>query len=87
MKEIGGNVPDGPARRKNIHIESVLKINLNLNGLHVRERILALLVTEHMIDKVTEYVYDKQFSDMKNYHIVFLFHYYTFQMFLKTFYK
>ena len=61
----------------------VLKINLNLNEEHVRERILALLVTEHTKDKVTEYVYDKQFSDMKNYHIEFLFHYYTFQMFLK----
>ena len=63
----------------------VLKINLNLNEEHVRERILALLVTEHMIGKVTEYVYDKQFSDMKNYHIEFWFHYYTFQMFLKKF--
>ena len=62
----------------------VLKINLNLNEEHERERILALLVTEHRIGKVTEYVYDKQFSDMKNYHIEFWFHYYTFQMFLKN---
>ena len=64
--------------------ENVLKINLNLNEEHAREHILALLVTEHMKGKVTEYVYDKQFSDMKNYHIEFLFHYYTFQMCLKT---
>jgi len=61
-------------------IKIVLKINLNLNEERVREHNLVLLVTEHMIGKVTEYVYDKQFSDTKNCRIEFWFHYYTFQM-------
>ena len=62
-----------------------MKINLSLNEERVRECTPVLLAIEHMIGKVAEYVFDKQFSDMKNYHIEFLFHYYTFQMFLNKF--
>ena len=68
---------------KIILCENDLKINLSLNEEHVREYIPALLAIERMIGKVAEYVFDKQFSDMKNYHIEFWFHYYIFQKFLK----